>query len=47
MAVAVDDDLAGDPRGLPVGREVDQELAEQERLVAESGGARVVGQQIR
>ncbi len=46
MAVAVDDDLFVDLRGLVVGGVFDEELAEEEGLVAEFGGAGVVGEEV-
>ena len=46
MAVAVDDDLFVELRGLVVGCVFDEELAEEEGLVAELGGAWIVGEQV-
>jgi hypothetical protein len=48
MAVAVDEDLFGSSklRGLVVRGVLDQEFAEEEGLVAELGGAGVVGEEV-
>jgi hypothetical protein len=46
MAVAVDEDLFADAGRLIVGSVLDEELAEEEGLVAELGGAGIVGEQV-
>jgi hypothetical protein len=48
MAVAVNEDLFGfsDLRGLVVGGVLDEEFAEEEGLVAELGGAGIVGEEV-
>jgi hypothetical protein len=46
MAVAVDEDFFVDAGGLVVGSVFDEELAEEEGLVAELGGAGVVGEEV-
>src|SRR5438270_3449914 len=48
MAVTVDEDFFGfcELRGLVAGSVLDEELAEEEGLVAELGGAMVVGEEV-
>jgi hypothetical protein len=46
MAVAVDDDFAIELRRFVVRSVLDEELAEQEGLVAEFGGAGIVGEEV-